>query len=158
MIVGIDPGMSGGIAWLDDFGRLIEVRDLPTVKGEGLLPGALAAWLREEGRRPCHAWIERVGTRPGEGASRAFNFGRGYGQIEGVCAALGIAVSLVTPAKWKGSLRIPADKSAARARAAQLWPGLAGTFARVKDDGRAEAALIGLYGANAMQGHGSAAA
>lgn len=156
MIAGIDPGMSGAVAWLSDLGHLIEVRDLPTVKGQGLLPAVLAAWLRD--KRPVHVWVERVGTRPGEGASRAFNFGRGYGQIEGVCAALEIPVSLVTPAKWKGSLRIPADKSAARARAAQLWPGLAGTFSRVKDDGRAEAAMIGLYGAHAMQGHGSAAA
>jgi len=156
MILGIDPGMSGGIAWLSDHGHLIEVRDLPTVKGTGLLPAVLAQWLRD--KRPVHAWVERVASRPGAGVAGMFNFGRGYGQIEGVCAALEIPVSLVTPQKWKGALRIPADKSAARARAAQLWPGLAGTFARVKDDGRAEAALIGLYGAHAMQGHGSAAA
>ncbi len=76
-----------------------------------------------------------------------FNFGRGYGQIEGVLAALEIPVTLVTPQVWKRSLSVPADKSASRARAAQLWPGLAGTFSRVRDDGRAEAALIGLYGA-----------
>lgn len=158
MIVGIDPGMTGGIAWLDESGRLIEVRDLPVAKGDGLLPGVLAAWLREDHRRPHHAWIERVGGRTGEGASRAFAFGRGYGQIEGACAALGIAVSLVSPAVWKRALRVPADKRECRARAAQLWPGLAGAFARVKDDGRAEAALIGLYGANTMQGHGRAAA
>lgn len=148
MIVGVDPGMHGGVAWLDDFGRLIEVRDLPTVKREGLLPAVLAAWLREDNRHPHTAWIEQVGSRPGEGASRAFNFGRGYGQLEGVMAALGIPVKFVSPAVWKRALRVTADKSSSRARAAQLWPGLAGTFARVKDDGRAEAALIGLYGAN----------
>jgi crossover junction endodeoxyribonuclease RuvC len=80
-----------------------------------------------------------------------FNFGRDYGQILGVLAALEIPVTLVTPAKWKSTLRIPADKSAARARAAQLWPGLAGTFARARDDGRAEAALIGFYGAQTIK-------
>jgi crossover junction endodeoxyribonuclease RuvC len=158
MIIGIDPGFSGGIAWLSDHGHLIEVRDLPVTKGEGLMPSVLASWLREDDRRPAHAFIERVAARPGAGVAGMFNFGRGYGQLEGVLAALGVPVTLVTPAKWKGSLRVPADKGMARARAAQLWPGLAGTFARVKDDGRAEAALIGLYGANAMQGHGKAAA
>ena len=158
MIVGIDPGMAGAIAWLDDFGRLIEVRDLPVIKGAGLMPNALALWLVEDGRRPHHAWIERVAARPGAGVSGMFNFGRGYGQIEGVCAALGIAVDLVSPAVWKRALRVPADKSASRARAAQLWPGLAGTFVRVRDDGRAEAAMIGLYGANAMRGMGRTAA
>lgn len=151
MIVGIDPGLSGAIAWVTDEGHLIETRDLPVANG-ALMPSVLAAWLREDGRQPLHAFLERVATRPGEGASRSFNFGRGYGQIEGVLSALGVAVTLVTPAKWKGSLRIPADKSAARQRAAQLWPGLAGTFARVKDDGRAEAAMIGLYGANTLHG------
>lgn len=158
MILGIDPGMTGGIAWLSDHGHLIDVRDLPVTKGEGLMPAVLAEWLREPNRMPVHAFVERVAARPGAGVSGMFNFGRGYGQIEGVLAALGVPVTLVTPAKWKGSLRIPAEKSASRARAAQLWPGLAGTFARVKDDGRAEAALIGLYGSHAMQGHGSAAA
>lgn len=157
MIVGIDPGMAGAIAWLSDDGFLIEVRDLPVAKGQGLLPGALGAFLREPDRNPVHAYLERVAARPGAGVSGMFNFGRGYGQIEGVLAALGVPVTLVTPGKWKGALRIPADKSASRARAAQLWPGLAGCFARVKDDGRAEAALIGLYGANTTQGWGRAA-
>lgn len=157
MICGIDPGATGGIAWLTDHGHLLEVRDLPVVKGEGLMPAVLASMLREPGRAPVHAFVERVASRPGAGVAGMFNFGRDYGQILGVLAALDIAVTLVTPTRWKGNLRIPADKSAARARAAQLWPGLAGTFARVKDDGRAEAALIGLYGAHAMQAHGCSA-
>ena len=157
MIVGIDPGMAGAIAWLSDDGHLIEVRDLPVAKGEGLMPAVLAVFLREQDRQPVHAFLERVAARPGAGVSGMFNFGRGYGQIEGVLAALGVPVTLVTPGKWKGALRVPADKAASRSRAAQLWPGLAGTFARVKDDGRAEAALIGLYGANSMHGWGKAA-
>lgn len=158
MILGIDPGASGAIAWLSDAGHLIECRDLPHVPKVGLIPAILADWLRDPNRRPVHAFVERVASRPGAGVAGMFNFGRGYGQIEGVLAALEIPVTLVTPAKWKGDLRIPADKRAARARAAQLWPGLAGTFARVKDDGRAEAALIGLHGANSMHGVGKAAA
>ncbi|MFM2150283.1 MAG: crossover junction endodeoxyribonuclease RuvC [Pseudomonadota bacterium] len=161
MLVGIDPGASGAVAWLSDNGHLIEARDLPVTKVGSrtqLMPAVLAGWLMQLDRRPIHAFLERVATRPGEGAVGAFSFGRGYGQIEGVLAALGIPVTLVTPQSWKRSLGVPADKSAARARAAQLWPGLAGTFARVKDDGRAEASLIGLYGAHSLQGHGSAAA
>jgi crossover junction endodeoxyribonuclease RuvC len=151
MICGIDPGQQGAIAWLSSDGYLIEVRDLPVTKGDGLIPAVLADWLRAPGRMPAHAFVERVAARPGAGVSGMFRFGRGYGQIEGVLAAVGIAVTLVTPGKWKGALRIPADKAASRARAAQLWPGLAGCFARVRDDGRAEAALIGLYGANSTR-------
>jgi crossover junction endodeoxyribonuclease RuvC len=153
MIIGCDPGIHGAIAWLSDAGHLIEVRDLPVAKANGkseLMPAALADMLRE--RPATHAFVERVAARPGAGVSGMFNFGRNFGQIEGVLAALGVPVSLVAPSKWKAALRLPADKSAARLRAAQLWPGLAGTFARVKDDGRAEAALLGLYGAQTMRG------
>ena len=158
VLVGIDPGASGAIAWLSDAGHLIEVLDLPVQKVRGrtvLMPAVLASMVKQ--RRPVHAYLERVATRPGEGHVGAFSFGRGYGQIEGVLAALDVAVTHVTPAEWKRTQRIPADKGAARARAAQLWPGLAGTFARVKDDGRAEAALIGLHGANLSQGMGRSA-
>lgn len=155
VIVGIDPGLSGAIAWLSADGHLIEARDLPVAKTNGrsqLMPAVLAGWLMEMNRRPTHAFLERVATRPGEGAVGAFSFGRGYGQIEGVLAAVGVPVTLVTPQRWKGALGVPADKSAARLRASQLWPGLAGTFARVRDDGRAEAALLGHYGAQTLRG------
>jgi crossover junction endodeoxyribonuclease RuvC len=37
-------------------------------------------------------------------------------------------------------------KDAARSNAIRRWPAKADLFARVKDDGRAEAALIGLAG------------
>lgn len=160
MLVGIDPGASGAIAWITDAGHLIEVLDLPVQKVGGrsvLMPAILASMLSGEQRRPVHAYLERVGTRPGEGHVGAFAFGRNFGALEGVLAALGIAVTLITPGEWKKAQRIPADKGAARARAAQLWPGLAGTFSRKKDDGRAEAALIALHGANRAQGMGRAA-
>jgi crossover junction endodeoxyribonuclease RuvC len=158
MILGIDPGATGAVAWVTDHGYLIEVLDLPHVAKVGLIPSVLAVMLRGGDREPItHAFVERVASRPGAGVAGMFNFGRDYGQILGVLAALDIPVTLVTPQKWKGALRVPADKGQARARAAQLWPGLAGTFSRVKDDGRAEAALIGLYGANSLHGVGSAA-
>jgi crossover junction endodeoxyribonuclease RuvC len=150
MILGIDPGKAGAIAWVSDGGALIMVRDLPVTK-EGLQPAVLAEWIGDRDDMITHAFLERVAARPGAGVSGMFNFGRGYGQIEGVLAALGVPVTLVTPTKWKAAMGVSADKSSSRSRAAQLWPGLAGTFARVKDDGRAEASLIGLYGAQTMR-------
>jgi crossover junction endodeoxyribonuclease RuvC len=66
--------------------------------------------------------------------------------IEGVAAGMRIPYSLVIPQTWKKALGVPADKNAARARACQLFPNMASKFARVKDDGRAEAALIALFG------------
>jgi crossover junction endodeoxyribonuclease RuvC len=152
LIASIDPGVTGAIAWLSA-GRLIEVLDLPMAEikvgktmRKRLIPSVLAEMLSIEGRLPEHVYLEEVGTRKGEGAVGAFAFGRGFGQIEGVLAALGIPYTLVKPAAWKKRLRLPADKGSARTRACQLWPGAAERFKRVKDDGRAESALIGLYG------------
>ena len=67
-----------------------------------------------------------------------------------VMAALGLPVAFLTPPNWKRLVGIPAGKEgakdAARAKAIARWPAHANLFARVKDDGRAEAALIGLAG------------
>jgi crossover junction endodeoxyribonuclease RuvC len=75
-----------------------------------------------------------------------FAFGRAAGLLEGALAGLGIPVTLVTPQEWQKGMRVIGGKDGARARAAELWPGQAGLFARVKDDGRADAALMASYG------------
>lgn len=151
MHIGIDPGRSGAIAMMEDE-FLISVVDMPVIAvkvGKTLRnrinPHALASLLAF--RKIEHAYLEEVASQPGEGAVGAFAFGRGYGQIEGILAALGIPYTLVRPQKWKRALGLPADKGASRSRASQLWPGASEQFKRVKDDGRAEAALLALYGA-----------
>lgn len=95
-----------------------------------------------------HAYIEDVGPRPQEGAVGAFSFGRGCGVLEGVVAACGISYSFLRPQEWKRIMGIVAGakKDASRSLAIRTWPSQAKTFARVKDDGRAEAALIALAG------------
>jgi len=74
-----------------------------------------------------------------------FTFGRGLGIVEGVALGAGIPVRWVSPAKWKRALGLSADKGASRRRAIELWPAQSAMFARVKDDGRAEAALIAYW-------------
>ena len=69
-----------------------------------------------------------------------------------VVAANFIPLTMVAPLKWKRALGVPADKDGARARASQLLPAHAGLWCRVKDDGRAEAALIAYYGVTVLGG------
>ena len=80
----------------------------------------------------------------------AFAFGRVRGVIEGACGALGVSVAFITPPCWKRAVGIPPGregaKDAARGKAIRRWPDQAALFARVKDDGRAEAALIAIAG------------
>jgi len=75
-----------------------------------------------------------------------FSFGRSFGMIEGILATLQIATTFVPPATWtKGVGRSP-GKDASRARAMELFPAHQLMFSRVKDDGRADAALIAYWG------------
>lgn len=143
--IGVDPGMSGAIAMVDSYGVLVDVHDMPVVGG---LVSAHAIVDLEEWEM-CERFgkvvIEDVHSMPKQGVASSFGFGRSKGVVEGVFAGLGISISYVSPAKWKKQLGLSADKSTCRRRAIELWPSKAKLFARVKDDGRAEAALIAYW-------------
>ena len=147
MVLGADPGQTGALALLTDGGDLLEVADMPTVKVNGkdrvsapLLSGIFRAWA------PRLVVIERVGAMPGQGVSSMFAFGYSAGILEGAAAMAGLPVVFVQPAVWKRALKVTKDKGVCRQMAQRLWPAHAASFARVRDDGRAEAALVGFYG------------
>jgi crossover junction endodeoxyribonuclease RuvC len=148
-IIGIDPGVCGAVAVLDD-GYLLYVVDMPTLedgpKGRRTINAPL---LAEIIARPHaeKAFVEKVGTRPGEGAVGSFSFGRGVGIIEGICAALDLPVEKVTPQSWRKYHGLSKEaKDASRSKVISMWPAHADWFARRKDDGRAEACLVALAG------------
>jgi crossover junction endodeoxyribonuclease RuvC len=148
MILSIDPGLSGALAWVSTDGHLVAIEDMPVAKirdKNRIVAAELAALMRE--RQVDYVLIEQVSSRPGEGAAGAFAFGYGAGLLEGCAAAIGLPVRLVTPAAWKKGAGVPADKNGARLMAMRLWPGAVDQFKRVKDDGRAEAALMGRWAA-----------
>jgi crossover junction endodeoxyribonuclease RuvC len=150
MIIGIDIGVTGAIALLDETGALLEISDMPTLhdgpKGRRAINAPLLAAIIFKSHAD-HAFVESVNARPGEGPTGAFAFGRARGVIEGILAAAGLPVSFITPASWKRAVGLTlASKDASRAEAIRRWPNHAELFARVKDDGRSEAALIGVAG------------
>jgi crossover junction endodeoxyribonuclease RuvC len=147
MIIGIDPGLSGAIAWVSEDGHLIRVADMPTVEVNGkkkVSPQMLVSMLEEHDDLIRLAAIEEVGAMPGQGVTSMFNFGYSAGILAGVCAGLRIPMAFFRPAVWKRQAAVPADKGAARATAQHLWPG-SRAFDRVKDDGRAEASLLARW-------------
>jgi crossover junction endodeoxyribonuclease RuvC len=150
MILGIDIGVQGAIALLDGNGALLEISDMPTLhdgpKGRRAINAPLLAAIIFKSHAD-RAFVESVNPRPREGPTGAFAFGRARGVIEGVLAAAGIPATFVTPPAWKRAVGLTlASKDASRAEAIRRWPNHAELFARVKDDGRAEAALIGAAG------------
>ncbi|MDQ6869184.1 MAG: hypothetical protein M3178_12625 [Pseudomonadota bacterium] len=150
MILGIDIGVQGAIAVLEVNGALVEIHDMPVLKDgpasrRAVNAPLLAAIIFKS--HADHAFVESVNARPGEGPTGAFAFGRARGVIEGVLAAADIPTTFLTPPSWKRAVGLTlASKDASRSEAIRRWPAHAELFARVKDDGRAEACLIGVAG------------
>jgi crossover junction endodeoxyribonuclease RuvC len=146
IIFGCDPGLSGAGAFVNAAGDLLDVFDLP-VAGLGKAARVDAANLAELIRAiaPTRAIVEHVGARPGQGVSSMFRFGQATGVIAGVLGAMLVPVEWVAPARWKKAMRLDAEKETSRLRALETWPAHAKDFARKKDHGKAEAALLALY-------------
>lgn len=147
MIIGIDPGISGGWALLAADGALT-AGDIPTAAG-AVDPVTFAKLVRAA--RPMAAFVEDVHSMPGQGVASTFKFGRAHGTVIGTLAALEVPMHMVAPGRWKKHFRLSADKEASRALALRLWPA-ADCFSRKKDHGRAEAALIARFGSEVIGG------
>lgn len=161
-IIGVDPGLTGAIAlYHPDTGSLF-IEDVPIhvlkrgtsnkrhvdLMGVARIVDNFIGLATAEAAASPIAYVEKVGSRPGEAPAYAFDFGRTTGILLGVCAAHFLRIEQVTPQQWKRVLGVPAAKDGARARASQYFPRHSHLWTRVKDDGRAEAALIAFYGAH----------
>ena len=138
MILGIDPGISGAISFFSDDGDLLGVKDMPTMalgKKKQINAAGLSSfldytqnefnfrndWCDDKKCLSQVAYLEKVNAMPGQGVSSMFNFGMGYGAIQGVLAANGIPFHLVTPQKWKKHHGlIGKEKDCARTLAQQM--------------------------------------
>ena len=138
-IIGVDPGVTGGIALLVD-GKLHGVIDMPVFDSE-----ASAALIANHIQlaEPDLVVIEWVQPMPRNGSIASFSLGKNYGIVIGVCGALRHPLVKIRPNEWKKTMGLTGkDKKASLGLAIQLWPEHAEFFKRAKDDGRAEAALI----------------
>ena len=147
MIVwGIDPGVFGAICCFDYTEGAVDIFDMPIVEVRGkkeVSPVLVRNILRD---LPGPVFVERVGARPGQGVSSMFNFGKSYGMVLGVVAALDYSLHYVTPQRWQRDLHVESGKDGSRTRAMQLLPAYSQEFRRRRDDGRADAALIAYWG------------
>ena len=144
MIVGIGCGYrTGGVALVGD--DWSEVHDLPTFDEGGVDVTALMDILTSV-EKVDHIYIEKQQAMPKQGVVSTFKLGYGFGQIVSTCALSRSPYTLVTPNNWKRALNLPRDKDAARRLAQQWFPDLAKELKRKKDEHRAEALLIALFG------------
>lgn len=122
--IGIDPGVSGGIAVIFGNGG-VDAFKMPDT------PQAVAQLIREHRTDRTWAYLERVASSPQMGVVSAFTFGRGWGVIQGVLAALEIPYDLVTPTVWQKSMGCltKGDKNKSKAKAAAMFPTIKVTHA-----------------------------
>lgn len=149
--VGIDVGLGGAVAMIDDGGGLAAVHDVPTLvvgaKGrrdydaQGVV--ALVRGLLRDG--PLCVALEQCFSPRGAGM-QSFGLGLGFGLWCGVLSSLGVGYTTVPPAAWKrryGLLK--AGKDAATAAALRLYPSADPLLRRRQDHNRAEAILLADY-------------
>lgn len=111
LLIGIDVGGSGGIAWKYADGQ-IAVEKMPATEADicDLISG-MNAWQEPN----ATAYIEKVtGYIPGrpQPASRMFNFGRNVGVLMGALYCAKIRICEITPRQWQKEMAISLDPKA----------------------------------------------
>lgn len=135
--IGIDPGLSGGIAVIADGVQPWAVKMPDTLRDAWDTIRALHAWCDKE----TIALIEKVSSSPQMGVKSAFTFGNGYGHLEMALTAAGIPWDYVRPQAWQKAIGCMSkgDKNVTKAKAQQLFPSMKVTHAI------ADALLIAEY-------------
>ena len=154
-IIGIDPGLSGGIAILED-NKVKMLFDMPVMsdgkKNKRQLNSALLAQLIRDNIKNVEDTaivVEQVNAMPGQGVTSMFNFGQTFGAIKGICAALELPIFFVRPAKWKKHFElINSSKDASRTKVIEMYPSIAERLSRKKDVNKSDAILIARYYSN----------
>lgn len=93
--LGVDPGKNGGLAWLNEDGKLLGCIKMPET------PEDVLAALDSYDCEKVVCFMEKVGGMTGQSASASFTFGKGYGELTMALIAKGISTTLVTPQKWQ---------------------------------------------------------
>lgn len=152
--LGIDPGLTGGIAVINSIET--EVHPMPKDFNKEELVAYLRKWvaidckviIEKQFLKPCfvnkpcykcHAPNKTAILQKGVMTSLT-----NYGIIIGILISLEIPYEEVESAKWKKYFKLSSDKKLSIKKAKELFPHLANTIKN--HDGMAEALLIGDYG------------
>ncbi len=151
-IIGIDPGLSGAIAILENK-QVITLIDMP-VMAEGkknkrqLNSAQLVSIIKEniKNNEEVVVVVEQVNAMPGQGVTSMFNFGQTFGAIKGVCAALDLPIFFVRPSRWKKYFElINSSKDSSRTKAIEMYPSISSHLSKKKDVNKSDAILIARF-------------
>ena len=154
LIIGIDPGISGSICFLED-GIIKDVIEMPTMiegkKNKKQVNGSqifneICLRIKTYEEKNIKVVVEQVSAMPGQGVTSMFNFGQSFGILKGICSAMQLPIYFVRPAKWKKYFNlINLEKDASRTRAIEIFPYFSSNLSKKKDSNKADAILIASY-------------
>tara|TARA_B100000161_G_scaffold150921_1_gene107557 strand:+ start:125 stop:610 length:486 start_codon:yes stop_codon:yes gene_type:complete len=151
-VIGIDPGLSGAIAILEEK-KVLGVFEMPVMaegkKNKRQLNSAQLVNIIQDNlnnREEAIIVVEQVNAMPGQGVTSMFNFGQTFGAIKGVCAALKLPIYFVRPSKWKKHFElINASKDSSRTKVIEMYPSLSNQLTKKKDVNKSDAILIARF-------------
>jgi crossover junction endodeoxyribonuclease RuvC len=154
LIIGIDPGISGSICFLDN-GKILEVIEMPVMtdgkKNKKQVNGSqvyneITKRIKQFEKNQIRVVIEHVSAMPGQGVTSMFNFGQSFGILKGICTAIQLPMYFVRPTKWKKYFNLlNSEKDASRTRAIEIFPYFSSQLSRKKDSNKADAILIASF-------------
>jgi len=154
IIIGIDPGISGSICFLEN-GKILDVIEMPTMaegkKNKRQVNGSqiyneISNKIYKVNNQEIKVIIEQVSAMPGQGVTSMFNFGQSFGILKGICSAMQLPMYFVRPAKWKKYFNlINSEKDASRTKAIEIFPYFSTHLSKKKDSNKADAILIASF-------------
>ena len=154
LIIGIDPGISGSICFLDN-GKILDVIEMPIMtdgkKNKKQVNGSqvyneIIKRIKQFEKNQIRVVIEHLSAMPGQGVTSMFNFGQSFGILKGICTAMQLPMYFVRPAKWKKYFNLlNSEKDASRTRAIEIFPYFSSQLSRKKDSNKADAILIASF-------------
>ena len=154
LIIGIDPGISGSICFLDN-GKILDVIEMPIMtdgkKNKKQVNGSqvyneITKRIKLFEKIQIRVVIEHVSAMPGQGVTSMFNFGQSFGILKGICTAMQLPMYFVRPAKWKKYFNLlNSEKDASRKRAIEIFPYFSSQLSRKKDSNKSDAILIASF-------------
>lgn len=144
-IMGIDPGVSGGIALIDLDGVVKGYMKMPETLGD------LATLFKEMKGKDIKCYLEKIGSMPGDKKffTRIAKLHRHFGQLQMGISMAGIPFEEVVPKKWQTKLSCltKGNKKVSKEKAQKLFPQCKVTHAV------ADALLIAEYGRRIENGN-----
>ena len=154
LTIGIDPGISGAICFMEN-SKIIEVIDMPSMaegkKNKKQVNGSqvfneITKHIKDKESNEVKVVIEHVSAMPGQGVTSMFNFGQSFGILKGICSAMNLSMYFVRPVKWKKHFNlINSSKDASRTKSIEIFPYFSKNLSKKKDANKADAILIASY-------------